>query len=291
MTAVSSSLDALRRDIDRIDDALATLLAERASVVTRVAEIKSKDATATTPMRPGREAAVVRRRVEAGAGALPPFVLARLWREMIAAFCRVQGPLSVAVCAPQKSVGYWDIARDHFGSATPMTLHRSPNLVLRAVAEGSVTAGVLPMPEDAEDDPWWMRLAGSDASQLRVIARLPFCQNPDGRFEDLESLVIARFDIEESGDDQSLFAVAASAEISRDSLNVFIAEAGFEGQGLATQAVSVANAPRHHLIDVAGFVGNSDPRLAALGEKIGGTDGPVLRVGGYATPMAPPPAA
>ena len=91
--------------------------------------------------------------------------------------------------------------------------------MLRAVAEGSVTAGVLPMPEDAEDDPWWMRLAGSDASQLRVIARLPFCQNPDGRFEDLESLVIARFDIEESGDDQSLFAVATSAEISRDSLN------------------------------------------------------------------------
>ena len=289
MTADSASLDALRRDIDEIDDRLAILLADRAGIVTRVAEIKLKSGAAPTPMRPGREAAIVRRRVAAGAGALPPFVLARLWREMIAAFCRVQGPLSVAVCAPEKSVGYWDIARDHFGSATPMALHKSANVVLRAVAEGSVTVGVLPMPEDGDADPWWARLFGSDASAVRVIGRLPFCDNPTGRLENLQALVVAQLEVEESGDDRSLLVVSARSEVSRVSLNTLIKEAGLEGRGIATLAATGPDEPRRHLVEIAGFVGEGEPGVAALVERLGPNSNAV-RVGGFATPIAPPPA-
>ncbi len=290
MTADSASLDALRRDIDEIDDRLAALLADRAGIVTRIAEIKINTGAAPTPMRPGREAAIVRRRVVAGAGVLPPFVLARLWREMIAAFCRVQGPLSVAVCAPEKSVGYWDLARDHFGSATPMTLHQSPNLVLSSIAEGSVTVGILPAPEDGEADPWWARLSGSETSAVRVIARLPFCDNPTGRFENLHAYAVAKLDIEDSGDDRSLLVATTSAEVSRVSLNALITEVGLEGRGLAALAAPGPDGARRHLVEIAGFIGAGEPRIAALIERIGGRDNDVLRVGGFATPMMPPAA-
>lgn len=286
----SSSLDALRRDIDEIDDRLAALLADRAGAVARVAEIKAKDGAASTPMRPAREAAIVRRRIEAGAGALPPFVLARLWRELIAAFCRIQGPLSVAVCAPEKPVGYWDLARDHFGSATPMTLHQSPNLVLRAVADGSMTVGILPMPVDEDLDPWWGKLSRTDPSPVRVIARLPFCDNAVGRTEDLEAMVVARLDIEETGDDRSLFVLSTSADVSRASLNSAIAAAGFEGRSMAALASAEPDEPRRHLFEVAGFFAGSDSRIVEFAGQIGGADASVQRVGGYATPMTPAPA-
>ena len=53
------SLIALRSEIDRLDDALLALLLERADVVARLAASRSKGAG--PPLRPGREALILRR--------------------------------------------------------------------------------------------------------------------------------------------------------------------------------------------------------------------------------------
>ena len=159
-------------------------------------------------------------------GRFPAPVVVRIWREMLAATSRLQGPLSVAVHAPKKSVGYWDMVRDHYGSATRISLHRLPSSVLRAVVDGTVTVGVLPMPCDDDTDPWWPKLTGDDEHMPRVIARVPFIENKNGRFERLGALAIARTLPGESGDDISLVAVEASTGISRASLKDAFEAAG-----------------------------------------------------------------
>jgi len=59
--------------------------------------------------------------------------LVRMWREMLAATVGMQSNFAVAVYAPDAATGYWDLARDHFGSHTPMTAYHSIGQVIRAV--------------------------------------------------------------------------------------------------------------------------------------------------------------
>ena len=106
-------------------------------------------------------------------GRFPTAVLVRMWRELLAAHTRLQAPLSVAVFARQEDAQrIWDLARDHFGSATPMTQVDRPIQALRALGDGSATVAVLPLPGD--DESWWVALMSDQDPRLRVFARLPF---------------------------------------------------------------------------------------------------------------------
>jgi chorismate mutase len=275
-------LDALRREIDEIDREIQTLLGKRADVVEQVANSKVRDGG--HPMRPGREAILLRERLAAATEKVPRIVVSRIWREIIASSCRAQGPLTIAVCAPEKSVGYWDLARDHFGSATPMSLHKSPQLVVRAVGEGAATVGLLPVPEEGDAEPWWRYMAGAGPDGPRIIARLPFCGNPGARFENLEALAVAQLDIDESGDDVSFLVVPASDKLSRASFNGRVQDAGLDGHIVGAYEEG-AGLPRLYLVEVAGFVATGDPRISKLVDRLGDQGGQVFAIGGYAKPL------
>ena len=64
-------LDDLRREVDRLDDAMVDLLAERMRVVGAIARIKQPAATGLPAIRPGREASILRRLVERAGDRLP----------------------------------------------------------------------------------------------------------------------------------------------------------------------------------------------------------------------------
>ena len=67
-------------------------------------------------------------------GAFPKRELARIWREMLDATLRFEGPFSVAVSVPEGEPGYWDMARDQYGSFAPMTRHASSRGAVEAVS-------------------------------------------------------------------------------------------------------------------------------------------------------------
>src|SRR5205085_1491538 len=92
-----------------------------------------------------------------------------------------------AVYTPSDAPGFWDLARDHYGSHTPMVPCRSTPQVIRAVTENKEAIGVLPMPQegDSDPDPWWRHLLSSDGNAPHVIARLPFGARGNARkFQD-----------------------------------------------------------------------------------------------------------
>ena len=68
------TLGDVRAELDRIDDALHDLLMERAAVVGRLAEGRLKGPAV---LRPGREAAILRRLLARHRGALPPAAVVR----------------------------------------------------------------------------------------------------------------------------------------------------------------------------------------------------------------------
>src|SRR5215831_16071836 len=145
MSRTPSDLQHLRQRLDEIDDRLQDLLIERAEIVSGVAA--SKKAGNQPAFQPAREAEIIRRLVGRHRGAFPVANLVRMWREMLAATVRLQSPFSVAVFAPADRPGFWDLARDHYGSNTPMAACDTAGQVIRAVAGGESSAGVLPLPE------------------------------------------------------------------------------------------------------------------------------------------------
>src|SRR5216683_8084320 len=166
MSTTPSDLTGLRRRLDEIDDRVHDLLVDRAEIVSLVAASK-KDGNQPS-FQPAREAEIIRRLVGRHHGAFPAATLVRMWREMLAATVRLQSPFSIAVFAPGDRQGFWDLARDHYGSNTPMAAYDGADQVIRAVADGAASAGVLPMPQESEPDPWWRHLLLTDETALRV---------------------------------------------------------------------------------------------------------------------------
>ena len=287
MAEAEPSLDSLRAQIDAIDDQLYRLIMQRAEVALSIGAVKNAHGAETGPMRPGREARLIRRLAAKEEGPFPKAVIVRLWREIIGAVLRLQGPFSVAVYAPEGAAGYWDLARDQFGSLTPATAHDSPQQVLNAVTAGRASVGVLPLPDGGDPQPWWPMMLAKDPKHPRVVARLPFAAGETVRGAPLEALAVAQCALEETGRDRSLLVVEATEETSRSALTAGSREAGLVASVVQNWQPPSESAVWLHLVDVEGFVALEDERLAQLGQRIGRALQQIWPIGGYAVPLTP----
>jgi chorismate mutase len=282
MGSSDSTLDALRREIDEIDDGMHDLLMRRTAVAEKMRSIKGP--AAGPYLRAAREAAILRRLVERHGGNFPKVALVRIWREIMSALVRLQGPFAVAVFAPSEFPHYWDLARDHFGSSTPMIRCTSVEQAVRAASETDGTVGVLPWPHESRHEPWWRHLASEEPHTLRIIARLPFAGT--GRPEEPQAVAVAYMDQEPSGRDRSLLAIATVAEVSRSRFLAAARGAGFAPRFVSEWQDSEPGAEWWYLVEIDEFVAANDPRLARLLEAPEGTIARVVRVGGYAEPLS-----
>ena len=277
MSLETTSLDALRREIDEIDASLHDLLMRRAALAQEIARAKGDSRIF---IRPGREARVLRRLFERHRGAFPKAGLVRIWRDIISGLTALQGPFSVAVFRAEGDCELATLARDSFGPLTPLTGFESTLGVLRAISEGKATLGILPLPQSDDLDPWWRYLARNEAERPRIVARLPFVADSPGA----QALVIALAPQEESGDDRSVLLLETGDAVSRGTVVRWL-----EAQDLAVCEVKhwdESADQRLHLVEIDGYLASDDPRFAALEAM----EPPVLRrlwsVGGYAKPLA-----
>ncbi len=284
MSRPQESLEELRREIDRIDDAMHDLMMRRAELAQRIRRVKG-DGPA---FRPAREAQLLRRLLQRHQGALPGAVVARMWREMMAAMLGVQGKLTVAVADGAGNPGVWDLARDHFGSHSTIEELATPAQVVRAVSDGEALVGVLPLPREDEAEPWWRGLAaaGRDNGQPRVVARLPFVAAGNARGEKPGALVLARVEPEPTGKDRSLVVIETKGDMSRARLTEVLTRTGLQPSLIIGASMPGDEESRLALVEIEQFLPADDARLAGLGAEAR----PITRVtviGAYAEPLAP----
>lgn len=275
-------MEDLRKEIDRIDRAIVGLLIERTEVVRSIGEVKGDRDDGRLAMRPAREAVILRHLVAQAGDRFPRRVLVRMWRELLAATTRQQTPVSLAVHAPENNPSIWDLARDHFGSTTPITRSESAGQAIRAVSDGSATVAVLPLPHD--DESWWLALISDQLDRLRVFSRLPFVAGRPGDGEEPRALALGRLEPEPSGDDLALLAIEADSGISRARLRALMTASGLAPEWQITlrpagpgQAV--------HLVEVASLVREGDERLVAIQAAAPGEVLRIVAVGGYPRPL------
>src|SRR3954469_7690569 len=181
MTAMASPPNApkptladLRREIDRIDEAMHRLLMERGDIIDTLIATK-KTAESGSAFRPAREADMMKRLVQRHHGLLPLDTVESIWRVIIATFTYVQAPFSVHADLSPGEAAMRDSARFHFGFTVPFISHIGAAGVVAAVAESRGDIGLVPAM--SATSPWWAALEGGDAP--KIIARLPFVERTD----------------------------------------------------------------------------------------------------------------
>jgi chorismate mutase len=164
----------LRREIDRIDEAMHRLLMERGEIIDTLIATK-KTAESGSAFRPAREADMMRRLVERHRGILPLDTAEGIWRVIIATFTYVQAPFSVHADLSAGEPAMRDTARFHFGFTVPFMTHMEAAGVVAAVAASRGDLGLVPA--TAAKNAWWTALEGDGAP--KIIARLPFVERTD----------------------------------------------------------------------------------------------------------------
>lgn len=271
----ATALAVLRVELDRIDDAIHDLLMARAAVVERVAVQGGKG---QVPIRPGREADILRRLLARHAGRLPKRLLVRWWRELFAATTSMQGSYVVAVCETDAGSPFTQAAREHFGALTPVRVYRSPAQAIAEISAGTAICAVLPLPEDGDAGAWWTALLHRDEPRIHVIARLPFwAPRPEGAPQ-VQALVVAAVAPDASARDRTLIGLELTGESSRARLTAALTAADL----LPLQTILRRDpAATVVLVEVEGLVGEDDPRLGRLGDV---ARRPVV-LGAYAVPV------
>ncbi len=270
----------LRAELDRVDDTLHDALMRRAAVVQQVAALRVKGAV---PLRPGREAAIIRRLLAGHSGAMPALGIVRIWRELLAATTAQQRPVLVSVCQADGDAAYVAVAREHFGALTPLRAHSSPAQAIGEVSAGVAAVAVLPMPaeDEARAAAWWTALLHTGDPRIHIVGRLPFwAPRPEGSPK-VQALFLSGAAPDPSGRDRSLLGLELPSEVDRARLATAVGAAGFQ-VGMTILRRDAGAPVAHALVDVDGFVGDDDGRLAALR--------PVLRppvvLGAYAVPLS-----
>jgi chorismate mutase/prephenate dehydratase len=222
----TASLDALREEIDRLDQTLGELLHARMAIIRQVAALKAAHTPGACHIRPGREGAMHRRLAERFSGADFPIPAAlSVWRQIIGTSTHLESPIRFAASSREL---LWQ-GRDYFSRMAvpcPVATHEA---ALRAVTDGTATIALLP-PPSADTVALWADLGAQTA--LHVFAALPVILAPG---EQPAAYAVASVVPEASGADSSLFALPAAT-------------------ALPANAVLLAENTTHRIVQVPGFV-------------------------------------
>ncbi len=281
----SSELLGLRGQIDVLDDKLIALLIERIGIVQKVGELKRRTAPGQCPIRPGREAEMVRRVIAKCEGtAFPATAIADLWRTLIGASTSVEGSLKISVFAPEGQDALYWLAREYFGSFIPVTKQPNVKRIIGDIMDGKASVGLVPPFAGDDTTYWWTNLIQQNGDYPKIFATLPFVY-PSAPSRDMPTaLAIARILPEETGDDVTLVVLEADHNTSQNRLQSALQQASLEAKWITI--ASLSSASRHHMLEIKGFVTPSHPGMQALTAALGNAILNISYLGAYAVPVS-----
>ena len=131
-SATNSGLDTVREEIDAIDDGLVELLGARFAVVEKIHAVKTASGEdGALPLRPAREAEIMRRLLDAAGNAVPPAAIWRIWRTIICQSSLAQGDIVIETTRPVIANETTRKALEDFFPAIPV----NPNTSLESAIE------------------------------------------------------------------------------------------------------------------------------------------------------------
>ena len=273
------SLADLRKEIDRIDEAMHGLLMERGEIIDRLIAVKRSQDTGASAFRPAREAEMMRRLVKRHRGILPLDTAESIWRVIISTFTYVQAPFSVHADLSAGDALMRDSARFHFGFTVPFVPHMGAAGVVAAVSASQGDLGLVPAFDIASAGAWWSALEFDAAP--KIIARLPFVERADHPAA-LPVFVVSRVAADAMATEAAVWSVrvsgwgAGSAQaLSRFADFIAVPDRAFDGAALLVtlpkdasfESISTALVKAGATVRSAALVGSHATRYTVAADK------------------------
>lgn len=241
MSERDTRLDAVRREIDRLDAELLDLLNRRARAVVEVVAIKQHDPDPRY-YRPEREAALLRRLVARNAGPLSDVDLARLFREIVSTCRSIEQRLTIGCATVREACA----AIGHFGGAIDIVPFPGAIEAVIDLDAGPCDYAVIEF--------------SRNGAAMPVLADIParglaLCGEWFGK-DGERYVVIGRGSVGPTGDDWTSFIVASSRVREVDSF--------CSGADLRMRATPV-DGRELFVVDIG--IHADDPRLSSMLEK------------------------
>lgn len=206
-------IEDVRAEIDRVDNALLSLIAERLELAAAVRRAKS----GVRFWRPSREESHIRE-LAAATEDTPPELVSRIWAELMSASIALQGPMKLHIALEGDTLDVWTLVRDRFGAAIPAMSYPTASSALAAAYADNEGVAVLPAPGGMNS--WWTVLGARGAMpDMHILSGLPRTGNDDWP----RAVAVSTADIQPSGADQTLLICDRKTKIDGAQLR---AEAG-----------------------------------------------------------------
>jgi chorismate mutase/prephenate dehydratase len=237
-------IEAVRAQMDALDDQILDLARQRTALADQIAAAKGPDGG--IPLRPAREVRLLRRLIASAGPGLDNDLVFEMWRALIAANIRRQGAIEVAVASAGDIVRPFDLARRHFGGATRLFKALDARDALNKACDQKNVVAVLPWPTGGGVGMWWPILAESRFHNLSIVAALPL----RGAGDPEAALVAAGVALEPAEQDKTFGLAFDPHYRAARALN----EAALKGREAARVRETV-------LIEIDGFVARDDGRI------------------------------
>lgn len=206
-------IEDVRAEIDRVDKALLSLIAERLELAGAVRRAKA----GVRFWRPSREESHIRELAAATEHA-PPELVSRIWAELMSASIALQGPMKLHIALEGDMLDVWTLVRDRFGAAIPAVSYPTASSALAAAYADDEGVAVLPAPGGMNS--WWTALGARGAMpDMHILSGLPRTGNDNWP----RAVAVSTADIQPSGADQTLLICDRRTKIEGAQLR---AEAG-----------------------------------------------------------------
>jgi len=206
-------IEDIRVEIDRVDTALLSLIAERLELAGAVRRAKS----GMRVWRPSREESHIRELADTTEDT-PTELVSRIWAELMSASLAMQGPMKLHIALEGDALDVWTLVRDRFGAAIPAVSYPTASSALAAAYADDEGVAVLPAPGGMNS--WWTALGPKGAMpDMHILSGLP--RTGDDNWP--RAVAVATADIQPSGADQTLLICHRKTKIND---GVLRAEAG-----------------------------------------------------------------
>lgn len=207
----------IRAEIDRVDNALLGLIAERIELARAVRRAKS----GARVWRPSREASLVKDLAE-NSGETSPHLVSRIWAELVSVSLALQGPIRLHVALEGDALEVWTLVRDRFGAAIPALSYPTASSALAAAYAEDEGVAILPAPGGMNS--WWSALCtGGATPEMSILSGLPRVSDDCWP----RAVAVATADKQPSGQDMTLIGLEKPGAIPDAGLSgILRAEAG-----------------------------------------------------------------
>jgi chorismate mutase len=241
-------LEAIRGEIDAIDDRILELVVRRAALAEEVRQAKTDHGAAA--LRPAREGQMLRRLAGRPRGQISVEQLWRLWRELIMANARLQFPLTVDTVAGTRNLALWDMGRAHFCFETEMCAHDDACAALAALGAGGGRVALLPFGEAA----WWR---GIKPGGPRVFGVLPMIAQAGEEAAPPRAALVGEVALSDGGADATVLRAVGDG-VGTARLDQVLDRAGLD------QVYRLTPEPGVAIVGVAGFLPTAPSAPAPL---------------------------